>query len=379
MKNFMLKYKKISIKLIILLIFILGLITFIILKQFPDICEYWTNTFVNFHVTLFGWITKYIPFSLTEIFFIFLIIFCITYLILMIINFIKKKKEKGFNSLLNILIPLISTITFYQVTAEMAYNRAPIELKLYEEEVNKDKYREIIEYFMADLSECCDHLEFKENGDMAEPYSLNEMNAIIEQEFIKFNSDYLFSFTTNVKPMLSSFIYREFHITGVTFLPLGEANINTLNVAAGKPFTYIHELAHSKGAMRESDADLIASYITLHSDNYYLRYSGYYNTIGSLMRLAKYTGNEGEYQELVENMDERFLNNLKYNNPYWKSHSAGVNFANWINDIYLKLSGQANGVNDYGDTPITIDKDTNEIIKFSNFQKLYFSIFYEDI
>ena len=171
-------------------------------------------------------------------------------------------------------------------------------------------------------------------------------------------------------------MYREFHITGMTFMPTAEANVNKLNVTAGKPFTYAHELAHTKGAMREEDADLIASYITLNSDNYYLRYSGYYYTISSLLNLARYTGVDGDYDEVISLLDTRFTKNLRYNSAYWKEHNSWAEFANWWNDIYLKISGEKEGTDSYGDDTPSVDPSKHEITSFSSYQKLYFSIYY---
>lgn len=320
---------------------------------------------------------KYMPFSLTELILMILLIISLIFLVSCIVYLFKRKFRRSLHRLLNVAIVAMSVLTLYQVTAEMAYNREPLNLPLYQEKVEKEEFLDIIEYFIDDVNECCEHLEFKENGDLVEPYALPDLNRELLKDYEVYEGDYLFKFTTYTKPMISSFMYREFHITGVTFMPTAEANVNTMNVAAGKPFTCAHELAHTKGAMREEDADLVAAYITLQSSDYYVRYSGYYYTIASLLSLANYSGVEDAYSTMTSNLHPNFIKNLRFNRAYWDKHNSWQKFASWWNDIYLKLSGEKQGTDSYGDNTPTVDPGTKEITSFSSYQKLYFSLYYK--
>ena len=368
--------KRLAIKLIVLLFLVVIFVIFIFLKMSVDICETWSTTFVQGYIVTLGFITKYLPFSLTEFLAVILIVLALTFLVLLIIDLFKKKFRKAIHKGVNIALMVFTVLTAYQVTAEMMYNRKRLELPLYEEKVTKDKFKAIINYFIDDLNECCNHLEYEANGDIKTP-DLNLLNEKVEKEYQNLKSTYLFNFTTKCKPMyLTSFLYTEFHITGVTFIPLAEANVNILNVNSGKGFTAAHELAHTKGAMRENEADLVASYITLHSSDYYLRYSGYTYTIYSLLDLANYTGVKGDYNEVSARIDNRFKNNVNFNRKYWAEHNKASEFANWWNDLYLKISGQKEGTSSYGDSGGYVDPTSREITSFSSYQKLYFEIFY---
>ena len=230
-------HPKLFIKLVVITLLLLILIIFLILKTNKDICEWWTTHFVKGYLNFFGHLTKWIPFSLTEIVMLGVIILSIVFLVFCLIYLFKKKFNKSLHLVLNLTMVLLSVFSLYQITAEMAYNRKPLEIDLYEEKVEKTEFRKVIEYFIKDLNECCDHLEFKEDGDLIESISHKELNTVLEEEYAKYPNEYLLNFTTSTKPMVSSIIYREFHITGVTFMPTAEANINTMNVAAGKPMT----------------------------------------------------------------------------------------------------------------------------------------------
>ena len=370
--------KRIAIKLIVLLAIISIFITFIILKSNSNIAEAWSTSFVRVYVLIIGNITSFFPYSLTELFFIQFIGLIIFFIVFAIIKLVKRKWFSSLSYALDVLLMVFGLLTTYQFTAEMMYNRKRAEVPLYTEHVTRDNFKQIVTYFINDLNDCISHLEFDEEGDVVIPYTIHELNDLVSKEYDKLNSSYLFSFNVRAKPMhLSSWLYREFHITGVTFIPLGEANVNTLNVNAGKGFTLAHEMAHTKGAMCEGDADLFAAYITLHSDDYYLRFCGYHYTFSSLLYLARYTGVESDYQELLNTIDANYFKNNQFNSKYWNTYNRGRSFANWVNDIYLKISGQEEGTGSYGDTPSIIDPETGEFRYFSNYQKLYFSIYYQ--
>ena len=125
------------------------------------------------------------------------------------------------------------------------------------------------------MNYCCSQIEFKEDGDIVQPLNFNEIIDEVKKAYQIVDDPYFHSHFGSVKPMASSIVYREFQITGVTYSPLAEANINVLNTKTGIPLTVAHELAHTKGVMREDDANQLAFYICINSDHPYLRYSAY--------------------------------------------------------------------------------------------------------
>ena len=48
-----------------------------------------------------------------------------------------------------------------------------------------------------------------------------------------------------------------------------------------------------------------------------------------------------------------------------------------INNLYLKISGQKNGTIAYIDTDTEVDEETGEVISLSNFQSIYFKMYYD--
>ena len=376
MKKFFKNYKRLSIKILIGLFFVFIVVLFSLLKLNQGICEWWTRNFTSGWVVVFGHLTRWIPFSITEILGIIAIGLIIFYLVKVIIRLCKRKWIRSLSSLTNIFLIIFFALSLYFVTAEMAYNREAMPIELYNQKVEKTKFKEICEYFIEDWNYCASQLEFEESGKIKKNINFNEMNAKCIEEYKRLTDPYFNSFTTNCKPMFTSFIYRECHITGVTFVPTGEANINYLGTEAEFPVTFMHELAHTKGVMREEDAVLLSNAMCLTSSDPYFRYSGYIYTMSSLLDLGSFTGVDTDYNDLVNQISPIILKNMNYEYDYWQSHRFFLDVAEWFNNLYLKISGEPNGTGSYDDTPIIIDPSSREITSFSMFQKLYFQIYY---
>lgn len=367
-------------QLVLISIWVIFLIILILLKTNTAICEWWTRNPARWYETAIGSLFKWVPFSLTEVIVLMLVIIGVILLVKFIVDMVRGRFLRGISKLFSIVLASVSIITIYQMTAEMAYNREKHPVTVYEEKVEKTEFRKINEYFIEDCNKVTSEMQFDDNGELVSPYSIREMNDLLALEFDRLQEeygDYFNPFTTRAKPMATSFIYRELHITGVTFMPTSEANINYLNVNALKPLTFAHEILHTKGVMKEEDADFIALYLMLTSKNSYFRYSGYYFSLSSLNYLASLTGVPSDYAEVMSLLNANYKKNRAYGSQYWKEHNAFADFGNWINDIYLKLSGEKEGTNSYNDTPTDVDKDTEEVISFSLYQKLYFRLYYE--
>ena len=65
-KGFIRKHKLFTIQVAVVLSLIIALIVLSILKTNQEVCEAWTRGTTRFHETLFGKLTEWIPFSLTE-------------------------------------------------------------------------------------------------------------------------------------------------------------------------------------------------------------------------------------------------------------------------------------------------------------------------
>jgi hypothetical protein len=355
------------------------LFVLVALMQFENVSEWWTITIARFYHLTFAWLFSLVPFSLMEIIVVTWGVVVVIYLIKSIRFAIEKQTPLFLKSLQYSLITLLIMTNLYVATAGMAYRRQPVMIPQFEGEILYTEYVSIVDYFADRFNEASTQLSFnEETGSVINPYSLDELNDIIGDAFLLANLDttYFTTYSTKVKPLLTSFLYREFQIIGVHFAPSTEATINILIPDALIPYTMIHELVHAKGVMREDDANLVALYVCLLSDNPYLQYSGYFNTFYALLNLTRYMGDSTAYGRAFQRLNPSIRADYQFQGVYWANYDVLDTFARWVNDTYLRLFG-TDGVSSYTDVPtiITIDdgENTIEVIDvFSPYQKLFF-------
>lgn len=316
-----------------------------------------------------------------EFFVICLVLYILIWLII-VIRRLHRFKWKGLSHyLLNLGIVISLVSLFYLGTAGMEYNRLPVNIPQYTTLIeDTNKYIDIVAYFQDDYNEISTMFDYNDDGSLIRPYNITELNKIMLKEFQVFDDDdYFTKKTTKAKEMpILGLIYRELGITGVAFAPTGEANINPYITAGEYAFTLAHEIAHTKGIIREEDANLVAAYICLNSENEYLRYSGYVYTISSLYPFIYATNNK----EAIENYRNGFSKEIQKDSYarylYWKKHNKARQIGNFINDLYLKLNGNKGTVS-YQDNIDTKEEDNKYVINsYSRYQALYLSLYLKD-
>lgn len=361
----------------IIFVLIGTLAIFAFLKRYPDICESLTRGISRFYGSFASKISGVIPFSLTELFFVSLVGLGVFLLVIAIIGFCKKRFDKSINHLLDIAIITLLTFSVYSLSCEFAYHRQDIPLPYYQGEIKRENHVDIYNYFADDLNYCIGQLDFNDKGDVKTSMSLKAITKEVKKAYSIIDGDsYYHSFFGSVKPMASSFIYREFQITGVTFSTLGEANINILNTKSDIPLTVAHELAHTKGVMREDDANQLAFYVCLNSDHPYLRYSAYASYFYQLEGMTSGYYLTKEERTNLHPIDSVFYATRDYVYQYWQDHDLLGDIGDYVNDLYIKMSGVEEGTTSYsGGTNYEHDPLTSKLIP-SLYQKLFFEKYY---
>ena len=281
------------------------------------------------------------------------------------------------------MVALVVTggITMYNAAVGFAYNRAPLPLEGYKGEIKKEHFKDIATYYVNDLNYCASRLQFDKNNEVIMPYSKETLLNKLRDEFSRLpNSDgYFGTFIPKAKALMTSGIFTSFSIAGMYFGLLGESNYNSFSTNAELPFYICHELAHGAGVMREDDAQLVATYLCLTSDDYYIRYSCYYNTLDSIKKLVKYTDNGNkDYEEVNALIDKQVWLNYNYIYYHWQGKAFMSDWEDKINDWYLKTFGQKEGTASYNDTP-TETNPSGQVIRLSKYQSIYVEYYYNQI
>ena len=371
------KYLPLIVRVGIVLLLVILLIILSILKNNVEVCEAMSRGFSRFLVSIMGKGAEVLSISLTEVSFILLAIGLVTLLVLSIYSLVKKHFMASINRFLELGAILLLSFNLYDLSCEFAYNRKEMPLPYYEEEVLRTEHVDIFNYFANDVNYCISQLEFKSSGEVKNPMTLKELTNEIKKAYQIIDGDSYFSSSFGaVKPMASSPIYREFQITGVTYSPLGEANINILNTNTNLPLTVAHELAHTKGVMREDDANKLAFYVCLNSEHPYLRYSAYASYFYQIdAMVTSYYLTDEERQDLVT-IDTTLAKTRSYEYKFWKEHDLLGDIGDFFNDLYIKSSGVKEGTTSYsGGTQYEHDPTTSKLIP-SLYQKLFFDKYY---
>ena len=372
------RFKALIGKAIALVLILAVFIVLIVLKNNPDVCEAISRGPARWYGFVVSKITGIAPFiSFTELLFVGLFCIGVLLLVLFIINLVKLRLIRAFNKLFDIAIIALSVVTLYHFSCEAAYNRKEMPLPYYQGDVERTEYIDIYNYFASDINLCISQMEFKENGDVKTSMSLQDIAGEVKKAYAIVTDPYFSSHFGSVKPMLSSFIYREFNITGVTFSPLAEANVNTMVPNGDLPFTVAHELAHTKGVMREDDANILALYVCLSSENPYLRFSAYNRYFSSIRPMGSGTYLTDEERTHLLTIDPALSKYASYERKYWEDHDLLERIGDWINNLYIKSSGVEEGTSSYsGGTTYEYDPTEHKITKFSPVQKLFLEKYY---
>ncbi len=149
-------------------------------------------------------------------------------------------------------------------------------------------------------------------------------------------------------------MYSSMGITGVTFGLTGEACVNPQIPDVTLPFTMCHEMAHRMCIATERDANFAAFLAcSVHSDvsfqysAYFMAYRYCYTALASVRTEASTTA----LQQLIAGVSDSLQRDLSTYDTFFnaKQDKAATNFADSVNDTYLKTSGVASGLKSYGE------------------------------
>lgn len=154
------------------------------------------------------------------------------------------------------------------------------------------------------------------------------------------------------KPVFASKILSKTGIAGMYSPYTAEMNINV-----DQPDLYIladaaHETAHYMGFAREDEANFLAFYVSLFSDNADFRYSAVMDALLTCSNKL-YEQDADRYFEIYENcFTEKMKRDLdSYREYFDKYKDDPVKAASEkVNDSYLKHNGQAEGIKSYGNS-----------------------------
>lgn len=211
-----------------------------------------------------------------------------------------------------------------------------------------------------DLVNLCEHLTEQVNGTLKDIRSQEDgekqldyeetWNQIGVKSMKHLGEQYpqLKGYYPRPKPVAVSWILSVQQLSGVYAPFTIEANYNREMTDYNIPHTICHELSHLRGFMREDEANFIGYLACIQSDEPAFAYSGYLTGwVYAGNALAKV--DTEAYRKLYEQLDDRAKEDLKQHNAFWNKYEGKIAEASTqVNDTYLKINDQSDGVQTYG-------------------------------
>ncbi len=213
------------------------------------------------------------------------------------------------------------------------------------------------EYSIEDLKQACLWLteEVNKRSDKVKRNSAGVMELSGDEQdtavnaMVQLGEEYpvLSGYYPRPKGLLVSDILSYQGLTGVYSPFTVEANYNKDMTSYNIPFTACHELSHLRGFMQEEEANYISFLACKDAESAEFQYSGYlmgwiYST--NALRMM----DEEAWEEVRQGLDVQVESDLKENTRFWNLYEGAVaEVSNKVNDTYLKVNGQSEGVKSY--------------------------------
>lgn len=316
---------------------------------FPDFAEWYSQNIYPLLTGSLGRVSGFVPFSVSEVgIYTLLAAFFIT-LFLTVRNMLKGNGSRALVPWLSGVLLAAGILAFlYTACCGINYHR-----RSFSEEEGIVTYN----YSASELKEICiwltEEVNAREDEVSRDGQGVMELDAPEEEGGVsamhRLAEDFpsLQGYYPRPKELLLSEVLSYQSLTGI-YLPFTvEANYNGDMTAYNKPFTVCHELSHLRGFMEEQEANFIAFLACVGSERMDFQYSGYLSGWVYCMN-ALYRADYESWEEVRILLDEAAEPDLTANSEFWNRYEGPVaETAERINDAYLKVNGQADGVQSY--------------------------------
>ena len=319
------------------LMFAVSLLLQMLARKVPGFGDWYARGVYRIMVGSMGRVSGVFPFALVEVFTYLLILYAVYYV------FIHRREGK------RILIRAVFLVTglflLFTLNCGINYYRRPFS-SYSGLEVRKSSLEELKNLCLqltADVNKMC-------GEDIIREEDLKSLGRESEKAMKRLGDSYpeLAGYYPPPKALIWSYFFSVQQLCGQYSPFTVEATYNRSMPGYNIPHTVCHELSHLRGFMREDEANFIGYLACIGSDDGAFRYSGYITGwIYATNALAK-TDQEA-YWEICGQLSEKAWEDLRYNNEFWgKYEGKAAEVSNRMNDTYLKLNSQSDGVNSYG-------------------------------
>lgn len=321
------------------------------LNNFQNIIEkVYSNGIYKVIVKFLGWVSSIYPYSLGELLFIILILIMIFYILSFLIKFATKGNWK--KSLLFLCTYISILYILFLFLWGFNYDRLPLQRIL-----NLNMYVSSNE----DLILLCEDLVHEANqlrvtmdennkgvmtikGGYESVFErAHEGYDITSERISELSGDY-----GNPKRIILSKQMSYTGITGIYIPYTGEANININVPDLLLPSTVMHEMAHQRGFASEDEANYISYISCLDHPDADFKYSGVILALIYTTRALE-SIDPDSFITVEQQFSDGLVRDLNNYNEFWEEYEGNAQkISNKVNNSYLKLNGENDGVESYG-------------------------------
>jgi len=318
---------------------------------FPAFSDFFTRHIGSVLRAVLAHLTSWLPFSLAEYFILLSPAILVGTVLFMVRRYADSWRDVGI-CLLTLLSILGLFFSLFTVGFASAYHGSTLDQKLQMErrEVSAEELKQTALILSEQLNAEAEQVSFESGGFSVMPYSLNEMNTVLNAAYDKAYGKYAFlqPLHSRTKPVMLSELMSYTHITGVYAFFTGEANLNVAFPDYTLPYTAAHELAHQRGIAREDEANFMAFLVCMEADDPYVRYSAYLS-LYEYVASALYSANPQYYTEVNATLPLAVRFELKAFSDFFEKYNKSVaaDVSETVNNTFLVMQG-TEGTKSYG-------------------------------
>lgn len=336
-------------------LFTVSVCLMIFAAEVPAFAQWYSQHIYSLIVFVFGRFWGLFPFSVSEIMiYTLIVIFIISFLILLV-KMIRSKLKRCYKGadlfaswISKVLLAAGILVFLYTICCGINYHRQPFSevegITTYNYDV--DNLTQICLWLTEEVNARCDNVQRNEDGILVLEASEKEGSVEAMNDLaVRFSS--LKGYYPYPKQLLFSEVLSLQGLTGI-YLPFTvEANYNGDMTSYNKPFTACHELSRLRGFMQEQEANFIAFLACIGSERTDFQYSGYLTGWVYCMNTL-YRADYESWQKVRSLLNINAVSDLNANTEFWEKYEGKISeTADQINDTYLKVNGQVDGVQSY--------------------------------
>jgi hypothetical protein len=314
----------------------------------PDLVENVYSSVIYKYISvffryLFGWI----PFSIGDIIYAFLIIFIFRFLFQFVKNKYKNRKYLVFQFLAGVSVFYFCFYFFWGIN----YSRQPLAktLDLGQGSYDIEKLKILTDKLIYRIINIQSQLTTYDTIAVVIPYSKNEILSKTELGYQNLKNDFLqFQYKpSSIKKSLFSLPLTYMGFSGY-FNPLtSEAQVDYLIPKIALPMVSSHEVAHQLGFASENEANFIGFLAASSHGDPYFQYSAYLMAIKYTL-FDIYRFDPELYQSYLDQLPKGIIKNMQESREFWKKYENPLEplFKSFY-DNFLKLNQQKDGLESY--------------------------------